>query len=364
MSDSLSQEQIDSLLNSGLGNQQNDTPEMALKPVEEEANTPADNTPVGSDNISAAQVDSGGGASKIFDLFCTQAGTVISTVLNKEIKFNSPECQKADLSVVTGTIDTDALVLSVPFTDGFEGGFYIVIPKKDVAVLSDLMMMGDGTAEYNDDHKDAISELFNQVMGAVTNALGVQFSVVVSSGTIDVSEFDSSNLPFDIDLMTMSIISLELTDGHKSNLALFVPSVFGEQVLQSTNSDSSAADSFQLNSSELDDLSKITAFDAGSNEYESPSLNSSDGSQENIDMLLDIDLDVSIELGRSKQSIKRILELSPGAIVELDRMAGEPVDLLVNNKVVAKGEVVVIDESFGIRIVSLISPEERIKSLQ
>ena len=84
----------------------------------------------------------------------------------------------------------------------------------------------------------------------------------------------------------------------------------------------------------------------------------------NIDMLLDVELDVSIELGKSLLSIKRVLELAPGSIVELDRMAGEPVDLLVNNKVVAKGEVVVIDESFGIRIVSLVSAEERIRSLR
>jgi flagellar motor switch protein FliN/FliY len=63
-------------------------------------------------------------------------------------------------------------------------------------------------------------------------------------------------------------------------------------------------------------------------------------------------------------SIKKILELAPGSIVELDKMAGEPVDLLVNNKVVAKGEVVVIDENFGIRIVSLIPAEDRIKSLR
>lgn len=86
--------------------------------------------------------------------------------------------------------------------------------------------------------------------------------------------------------------------------------------------------------------------------------------RENVDMLLDIELDVSIELGRTNLSIKRILEMGPGSIVELDRMAGEPVDLLVNNKVVAKGEVVVVDENFGIRIVSLVSPEERIKSLR
>jgi flagellar motor switch protein FliN/FliY len=87
-------------------------------------------------------------------------------------------------------------------------------------------------------------------------------------------------------------------------------------------------------------------------------------SNANIDMLLDVELDVSIELGKTLLSIKRVLELAPGSIVELDRMAGEPVDLLVNNKVVAKGEVVVIDESFGIRIVSLVSAEERIRSLR
>ena len=81
-------------------------------------------------------------------------------------------------------------------------------------------------------------------------------------------------------------------------------------------------------------------------------------------MLLDINLNVTIELGRTRLSIRKILELGPGSIIELDRLAGEPVDLLVNDKVVAKGEVVVVDEYFGIRIISLVSPEERIKQLR
>ncbi|GBU26104.1 hypothetical protein R83H12_02790 [Fibrobacteria bacterium R8-3-H12] len=89
-----------------------------------------------------------------------------------------------------------------------------------------------------------------------------------------------------------------------------------------------------------------------------------DGPKENIDLLLDVELDINIELGKSELSIKRILELAPGSIVELDKMAGEPVDLIVNNKVVAKGEVVVVDENFGIRIVSLLSAEDRVKSLK
>jgi flagellar motor switch protein FliN len=89
------------------------------------------------------------------------------------------------------------------------------------------------------------------------------------------------------------------------------------------------------------------------------------GEQEhrNIDLLMDVDLPVSIELGRTKMPISDILGLGPGSVVELNKLAGEPVDLLVNYKVVAKGEVVVVDENFGLRITQLMTPEERLKAL-
>jgi flagellar motor switch protein FliN/FliY len=84
----------------------------------------------------------------------------------------------------------------------------------------------------------------------------------------------------------------------------------------------------------------------------------------NLDMLLDIPLHVTVELGRTKRSVKEILEISPGSILELDKLAGEPVDILVNNKLVAKGEVVVIDENFGVRVTDIISQSDRIKKLR
>jgi flagellar motor switch protein FliN/FliY len=83
-----------------------------------------------------------------------------------------------------------------------------------------------------------------------------------------------------------------------------------------------------------------------------------------IDLLLDVTLPISIELGRTAMSISDILGLGPGSVVELEKLAGEPVDLLVNNKLIARGEVVVVDENFGIRITSMISPQDRIKSLK
>ncbi|TMV52041.1 flagellar motor switch phosphatase FliY [Paenibacillus mesophilus] len=84
----------------------------------------------------------------------------------------------------------------------------------------------------------------------------------------------------------------------------------------------------------------------------------------NLNLLLDIPLKVTVELGRTKKLIKDILEFSQGSIIELDKLAGEPVDILVNNKLIAKGEVVVIDENFGVRVTDIISQMDRIQKLQ
>ena len=83
----------------------------------------------------------------------------------------------------------------------------------------------------------------------------------------------------------------------------------------------------------------------------------------NIELLMDVDLPIAIELGRTKMSIADILSLGPGSVVELNKLAGEPVDLLVNQRVVARGEVVVVDENFGLRITQLMTPEERLRAL-
>ncbi|MGX1900353.1 flagellar motor switch phosphatase FliY [Thermolongibacillus altinsuensis] len=84
----------------------------------------------------------------------------------------------------------------------------------------------------------------------------------------------------------------------------------------------------------------------------------------NLNMLLDIPLQVTVELGRTKRSVQEILNLSAGSIIELDKLAGEPVDILVNNKLIAKGEVVVIDENFGVRVTNIISPSDRLNKLR
>jgi len=78
------------------------------------------------------------------------------------------------------------------------------------------------------------------------------------------------------------------------------------------------------------------------------------GAQTNIDLIMDVPLEVTVELGRTKKAISDVLDFAPGTIIELDKIAGEPVDVLVNGKLVAKGEVVVIEESFGVRVTEII----------
>ena len=349
MSDILSQEQIDALLNSQ-----------------------GFDSSGGGDLFQDNPTDLFSLLLKTFDIFCEQSSTVISTVLNKKVTYHTELCENGSTDTVQEKLPSVLLGLKIKIKSSLEGEFYCLIQKTDVAILSDLMMMGDGTAEYTEDHKDAIGELFNQVMGAFTNTITSELGSSVSSDSIEVIEFDLEHPPFAIDSHQMILVSQSIEDMGETFLVILVPQELSTQIAEKMKaiaapvSSGTMNESVGLNLSELDDLSKVTSFsgseEGGFQETRIPSV--SGASQQNIDMLLDIDLDVSIELGQSMLSIKRILELAPGSIVELDRMAGEPVDLLVNNKVVARGEVVVIDENFGIRIVSLVSPEERIRSLR
>jgi flagellar motor switch protein FliN/FliY len=85
---------------------------------------------------------------------------------------------------------------------------------------------------------------------------------------------------------------------------------------------------------------------------------------ENLEMILDIPVTISMEIGRTKVSIRNLLQLNQGSVVELDRLAGEPMDVLVNGTLIAHGEVVVVNEKFGIRLTDVISAQERIKKLK
>lgn len=96
---------------------------------------------------------------------------------------------------------------------------------------------------------------------------------------------------------------------------------------------------------------------------ENPPL-SQEASSRRLELLLDVPLDVSVELGRSRLTIQELLGLGPGSVVELDKLAGEPLDIMVNGRLVARGEAVVVSDKFGVRITDIVSPAERIARLR
>ncbi len=94
-----------------------------------------------------------------------------------------------------------------------------------------------------------------------------------------------------------------------------------------------------------------------------PSSAGADGTSRPLDFILDIPLEISVELGRAKMVINDLLQLGQGSVIELSKLAGEPLEIFVNGKLVARGEVVVVNEKFGVRVTDIVSPMERVKSL-
>ena len=114
---------------------------------------------------------------------------------------------------------------------------------------------------------------------------------------------------------------------------------------------------------EAENLADLLAAEAP--QIESVENNSSEGNESNnLDLILDIPLRVTVELGRSRMVVSELLNLGQGSVIELNKLAGEPMEILVNDKLVARGEAVVVNEKFGVRLTDIISPKERVEQLK
>jgi flagellar motor switch protein FliN len=329
----------------------------------------------------------GGGAvnlealKKPLSLICEQISTVLLTVLGKEISVSIVKLGPADAGKLNAQFGADSVLIRVDLFQKVTGSLYFAYGKKDVAVLADLMMMGDGSAPYEEDHKDAIVELTNQILGAVTSTFGTTYEAQVNVSTPAIEDFKADAAGLNPSDSVAVDLTMKVEDIREIKFAIIMPNSTASDLVEVAGKSGAQAGTAApaggptASGGEGGDAAGFDFGEAGGaplQNFSQPSGKlandksaqfSSTGNPQ-MDMLLDVTLQVAIELGRTEMSIKKILELGPGSIIELDRMAGEPVDLLVNDKVVAKGEVVVVDENFGIRIVKLVSSEERLKNLR
>lgn len=278
--------------------------------------------------------------------------SVVSTSINEDITLDKTAETVVNKNTINESLGNSFVYVHLEFKEGFKGDVNVLLPKSTVSQIADKMLMGEGDAEFDEvEHLDAIQEILNQIMGASSTELtGVfEFPVSFTEAQAKVIDFnDLGSVVLDGDIMTQ----FNITILDQSDIFFITSSTAFENILAKL----SDADSFGGDPTIASDSDQpLVQTTIGSNMIGDVS------SGKDLGLLMDVRLPISVELGRKKMFIRDILKLTPGEVVELPKLQGEPVDLFVNQKKFATGEVVVIAENFGIRIKSLIQPEERLK---
>jgi len=323
------------------------------------------------------------------------AATTLSSLLGKKVEITTPQVELTSKQQFREDYPRPYVVINVKYTSGLEGSNLLIITAKDAGVISDLMMGGTGEnppEELSELHISAVSEAMNQMMGSASTSMSTVLDkrIDISPPVLDLIDFQKQNVRFYDNVSEEKIIKISfrmviqgLVD---SELMQLIPYKFAKKMLDelfnhcSTNSEKHESNESyfsdpiseeypNLNSNNLSESKEEIMQEQHSitvQPVKFTQLNSQpqQSKPQNLDLILDVPLQVSVELGRTSKSIKEILEFSTGSIIELNKLAGEPVDVLINGKLFAKGEVVVIDENFGVRITDIISPLERVKNLQ
>lgn len=400
MSDNvLSQEEIEALLRG--------------EPVENE-NSATSSSNI-EDQLSETEKDALG---EIGNISFGSSATALSSLLGQKVEITTPQITVVDRKMLETEFVHPYVAVEVEYTEGLNGTNLLVIKQSDAAIIADLMLGGDGQSpgqELNEIHLSAVQEAMNQMMGSAATSMSTVFNkkVDISPPSIDLMDIQAEEgverIPTD-DLLIKISFELKVGSLIDSNIMQLFPLHFGKSLVASLMDSGShgetavtmeaptemPSNSQQPGQNHVSQQQATPSYEQTAHteqrpsmfdqppvqqqlpprhqqpqvqvqqaqfaNFETPSLNQ--GEVNNLNMLLDIPLQLTVELGRTKRSVKEILELSSGSIIELDKLAGEPVDILVNNRHIARGEVVVIDENFGVRITDILSQTERLNNLR
>lgn len=327
------------------------------------------------------------------------AATTLFSLVNHKVEISTPVVSFATWEDVVNNYERPCVFIRIAYTMGLDGSNILVLKEKDVKVITDLMMGGDGRntdGELGELHLSAISEAMNQMMGSAATSLSsmlnkkidisppiadlIDLQENVDEGSIDkflTGRFVKISFKMEIgDLVDSEIMQLypfsfarEMCEGVSKNMEMESESLMNEgetKAAPTQTAQTAQATAQQPNMGAAQMMNQQMA--AQQNSYAQQPVNVQPAqfqpftagnvgnyNPENIGLIMDVPLQVTVELGRTTKSISDILDFSPGKIIELDKLAGEPIDILVNGKNVAKGEVVVIEESFGVRITEIIN---------
>ncbi len=380
MSEILSQEEIDALLNN------------------------SGNSPVQAPSLSPEEADAIG---EIGNISMGTAATTLSSLLNHKVIITTPHVSISSSLDIDGECYDSCVGVEIHYTDGLKGANLLILKEVDVKMITDLLMGGDGSnvhMDLNDLHLSAVGEVMNQMMGSSATSLAAMVSKSInispprpfkmSSGKECISEVFG-----DEEYLVKVMFKLEVENLIDSQMMQLLPVKFAKDLVESLMNPGMDSTPPQEEESsppysqpQPQPQVQVPQSQGGSNPlYEEalaqrkqrgiPASHSkvnvqpvsfqsfdeeedSRSDRENMDLIMDVPLRVTVEVGKARKTVKEILELSSGSIIELDKLAGDPVDILVNGKLVAKGEVVVIDDSFGVRVTDIVTPANRLDRMR
>ena len=400
----LSQEEINALLG-GMGDSAENTSDVV-------ANEP---TPAAADSNERLSPEESDALGEIANISMGTAATTLSVLVNNRVEITTPKLSYVTLNDLKEQNPAPCVFIYISYRTGLEGKNILVLKEHDVKVITDLMMGGDGTntdAELTDLHLSAISEAMNQMMGSAATSMSSMINEKVdisppSSTRVDLTDTMMEDGLHDMVGQTFVQVSFRMTIGDlvDSEIMQLYPFDFAKLIYtrfrstmeggmeETAASEPEPAPQPEPVAARVQQPEPMQAVPVSQMDpqmapqqpmmgMQQPTMNGAmpmynmpmqnvpiqpaqfqnfapsqnlDGiAPENIDLIMDVPLEVTVELGRTSKSIKEILDFSPGTIIELDKLAGEPVDVLVNGKFVAIGEVVVIEENFGIRVTEII----------
>ncbi|WP_026526601.1 flagellar motor switch phosphatase FliY [Butyrivibrio sp. VCD2006] len=343
------------------------------------------------------------------------SATTLYSLVNQKVNITTPQVELANWNTVLQNYEKPCVFIQIKYTVGLEGTNILILKEHDVMVITDLMMGGDGTnteGEVGELQLSAISEAMNQMMGAAATSLSTMIGEKVDisppeATLLDMIDDDPSEISeFLTGTFCRVTFKLQIGELVDSTLMQLYPIDFAKSLKDTISTEAPAEEAAPapapapapaapdmgmpmpdagaampgampgMDPSMMQGMpqmgmpqmgmpmmpmgmpmmqpqmmganvqpAQFQSFAAG---------NPMMAAGENIGLIKDVPLEVTVELGRTAKAISDILDFAPGTIIELEKVAGEPVDVLVNGKFVAKGEVVVIEESFGVRVTEIV----------
>jgi len=299
---------------------------------------------------------------KVEELLLESMETVFQTSINPDITLDIDKVGSFDKSAVKNALPEGLVTIKIAHKNPASGVEFLIFGQSAAAKISDMMVMGDGTAEFNpDEHLDAIQEISDQIFGAFSNT---PIDFVPGDRDFNLAEAAHGDISL-LEKITPAWTSVNFilnVGGEYKFFHLLSPEAVDNYIKKKAKEQSVVDEVFN---GVPKPMKTETAVKPQAAQFQSfgPEKREEGKDLGEIEKLLDLRLQIVIELGRTSMFIKDILKLSPGSIVELNKLSGDPVDIYVNDKVFAEGEVVVIDENFGVRITNLVKPEERLRKL-